>query len=249
MLNSEYKEITPSHLKRNAYLYVRQSSMRQVYEHAESTKRQYALADRAIALGWSADKVITIDSDLGQSGAKVTNRDGFKKLVAEGGDVDKGNAIIGVTPIRAASLLGYKDVVLFLLEKGADTEVTDKSGLTALHSAVFHGKLDIANMLIQHNANLNAQDQHGRTVLMEAASRGLVDVAKLLLEKGARVSTQDQHGQTAATIATQRRDVNMTALLEKIYVGKKDNPIDVKSFPGARPMNEYRGAKAHCIYG
>ena len=43
--------------------------MHQVYEHRESTKRQYALADRAIALGWPVEKVITIDSDLGQSGA------------------------------------------------------------------------------------------------------------------------------------------------------------------------------------
>ena len=101
MLNSEYKEITPSHLKRNAYLYVRQSSMRQVYEHAESTKRQYALADRAIALGWSADKVITIDSDLGQSGAKVTNRDGFKKLVAEVG-MGHAGIVIGIEVSRLA---------------------------------------------------------------------------------------------------------------------------------------------------
>ena len=46
-------------------MYVRQSSMHQVYEHTESTKRQYALVHRAIALGWPVEKVITIDSDLG----------------------------------------------------------------------------------------------------------------------------------------------------------------------------------------
>lgn len=99
MMNSE--KITPSHLERNAYLYVRQSSMHQVYEHTESTKRQYALADRAIALGWDNEKVITIDSDLGQSGAQSSNRDGFKKLVAE---VGMGNAgiVIGIEVSRLA---------------------------------------------------------------------------------------------------------------------------------------------------
>ena len=99
MMNSE--KITPSHLERNAYLYVRQSSMHQVYEHTESTKRQYALAGRAIALGWDNEKVITIDSDLGQSGAQSSNRDGFKKLVAE---VGMGNAgiVIGIEVSRLA---------------------------------------------------------------------------------------------------------------------------------------------------
>ena len=53
------------HLQRKAYLYVRQSSMRQVLENTESTRRQYGLRQRAVALGWTADRVIVIDSDLG----------------------------------------------------------------------------------------------------------------------------------------------------------------------------------------
>jgi hypothetical protein len=85
MVTEPGKKIHADHLQRNAYLYVRQSSVRQVYEHAESTKRQYALADRAVALGWPRQNIITIDSDLGQSGSTVANRDGFKKLVAEVG--------------------------------------------------------------------------------------------------------------------------------------------------------------------
>jgi len=101
MLNGDNNKISPSHLERNAYLYVRQSSMHQVYEHTESTKRQYNLAERAIALGWAAEKVITIDSDLGLSGAQASNRDGFKKLVA---DVGMGHAgiVIGIEVSRLA---------------------------------------------------------------------------------------------------------------------------------------------------
>ena len=50
-----HSKVTASHLKRNAYLYVRQSTTRQVIENQESTQRQYALQDRAIALGWHAN--------------------------------------------------------------------------------------------------------------------------------------------------------------------------------------------------
>ncbi len=48
-------QITPRHLQRLACLYVRQSTLHQVFEHTESTARQYALRARAVALGWSAD--------------------------------------------------------------------------------------------------------------------------------------------------------------------------------------------------
>jgi len=95
------KKIRADHLQRHAYLYVRQSSMRQVYEHAESTKRQYALADTAVALGWARQDIITIDSDLGQSGSSVASRDGFKKLVAEVG-MGHAGIVIGIEVSRLA---------------------------------------------------------------------------------------------------------------------------------------------------
>ena len=77
------QKVTASHLKRSAFLYIRQSTPRQVIEHTESTARQYALRKRAVALGWHDDQVITIDSDLGQSGASSADREGFQKLVME----------------------------------------------------------------------------------------------------------------------------------------------------------------------
>jgi len=101
MVTEPGKKIHADHLQRNAYLYVRQSSVRQVYEHAESTKRQYALADRAVALGWPRQNIITIDSDLGQSGSTVANRDGFKKLVAEVG-MGHAGIVIGIEVSRLA---------------------------------------------------------------------------------------------------------------------------------------------------
>jgi DNA invertase Pin-like site-specific DNA recombinase len=80
---NESLKVQPHHLARNAYLYIRQSSMKQVVENVESTKRQYALRARAIALGWPDDRIIVIDSDQGESGASAAWREGFQHLVAD----------------------------------------------------------------------------------------------------------------------------------------------------------------------
>ena len=76
-------KVQATHLARTAYLYVRQSTLRQVVENTESTQRQYALRQRAIALGWPAERIVVIDSDLGQSGASAADRAGFQRLVTE----------------------------------------------------------------------------------------------------------------------------------------------------------------------
>ena len=64
-------KVDADHLRRDAFLYVRQSSLRQVFENTESTKRQYALRERAVALGWPIERIHVIDSDLGLSGAQA----------------------------------------------------------------------------------------------------------------------------------------------------------------------------------
>ena len=76
-------KIDADHLRRDAYLYVRQSTLRQVAENGESTQRQYALRDRAVAAGWPAERVHVIDCDLGKSGSSAIARDGFQELVSE----------------------------------------------------------------------------------------------------------------------------------------------------------------------
>jgi DNA invertase Pin-like site-specific DNA recombinase len=98
---NESLKVQPHHLERGAYLYVRQSSMRQVIENIESTKRQYALRGRAIALGWRDDQIIVIDSDQGESGASAAWREGFQRLVT---DVGMGHAgiVMGLEVSRLA---------------------------------------------------------------------------------------------------------------------------------------------------
>ena len=72
------QKITARHLARNAYLYIRQSTLHQVLENTESTRRQYELRQRALALGWPEERIVVIDSDLGQSGASAKDREGFQ---------------------------------------------------------------------------------------------------------------------------------------------------------------------------
>jgi DNA invertase Pin-like site-specific DNA recombinase len=96
-----HEKVNAGHLKRNAYLYVRQSTIRQVFENTESTKRQYALRQQAVALGWPVEQIVVIDSDLGQSGASAVDREGFQRLVAEVG-MGKGGIVLGLEVSRLA---------------------------------------------------------------------------------------------------------------------------------------------------
>jgi DNA invertase Pin-like site-specific DNA recombinase len=76
-------KITPAHLDRWAFIYIRQSDPQQVVKHPESTARQYALVDHAVALGWPRERVKVIDEDQGKSGESAEQRLGFHYLLAE----------------------------------------------------------------------------------------------------------------------------------------------------------------------
>jgi DNA invertase Pin-like site-specific DNA recombinase len=95
------QKIRPEHLDRAAIVYVRQSSRQQVLEHSESTRLQYALAERAVALGWARSRVTVIDDDLGVSAATADSRKGFARLVTE---VTMGRAgvVLGIEMSRLA---------------------------------------------------------------------------------------------------------------------------------------------------
>ena len=76
-------KIRPAHLRRAAVVGVRQSSPTQVQHHREATRRQYALVERARALGWPPECVQVVDADLGCSGASTAGRHGFAHLTSE----------------------------------------------------------------------------------------------------------------------------------------------------------------------
>ena len=72
--------IREDHLRRAAYVYVRQSSLHQVRHHRESRQRQYDLTGRARELGFA--RVVVIDEDQGKSGSGLQARPGFGRLLA-----------------------------------------------------------------------------------------------------------------------------------------------------------------------
>ena len=80
-MNRHHKVQAP-HLERQAFVYIRQSSLRQVEQHLESQDLQYQLIHRAQMLGWTEEQTVVIDDDLGKSAATATDRHGFQELVA-----------------------------------------------------------------------------------------------------------------------------------------------------------------------
>ena len=121
-----HNKIAATHLQRQAYLYVRQSTLRQVLENTESTKRQYALRERAVALGWPLDRIVVIDSDLGQSGAD-SDRVGFQKLVAAVGLGEVG-VVLGLEVSRLARSSSDWHRLLEICAL-TDTLILDEDGL------------------------------------------------------------------------------------------------------------------------
>ena len=135
------QKIRPEHLDRAAIVYVRQSSRQQVLEHTESTRLQYALAGRAVALGWARSQVVVIDDDLGVSAATADSRKGFARLVTE---VTMGRAgvVLGIGMSRLArtgrdwhQLLGAPRGAVYSCGDGRAPPPGRRSGLVKLEAA------------------------------------------------------------------------------------------------------------------
>jgi DNA invertase Pin-like site-specific DNA recombinase len=101
LLAARSAKVRDHHLDRKAIVYIRQSSPQQVAEHKESTARQYALADVAVALGWPRDRVEIIDADQGRTGQTVEGRHGFQYILAELG-LDHVGILLGQDASRLA---------------------------------------------------------------------------------------------------------------------------------------------------
>jgi len=120
-------KIRPAHLERQAFIYVRQSTLCQVREHTASTARQYDLAQRARDLGWPQEHITIIDQDQGHSGASTAGRDGFQSLIAEVG-LGRAGAVLSLEVSRLArsSSDWYRLLEICAL---TDTLVIDEEGV------------------------------------------------------------------------------------------------------------------------
>ena len=161
-------KVQASHLQREAYLYVRQSSMRQVLENTESTKRQYQLRERALALGWISEQIRVIDCDQGCSGASDAGRDGFQQLVAEV-SLGKAGLVMGLEVSRLARNNADWHRLLQLCAF-ADTLILDQDGL--YDPAAFNDRLLLGLKGAMSEAELHVLKSRFQQGILNKASRG-----------------------------------------------------------------------------
>ena len=164
------EKISSDHLSRVALVYIRQSTMAQVREHTESTARQYALADEAIRLGWTRQRVEVIDSDLGISGRSADGRPGFKELV---GRVCLGEigAILGLEISRLARSTADLSRLLELARL-TDTLVIDPDGIYDLGN--FNDRL-----LLGLKGTMSEAELHFLSGRLQGAKRAVAERGEL----------------------------------------------------------------------
>ena len=165
-------KVQSRHLCRNAFLYVRQSTLRQVFENTESTKRQYALQQRAIALGWRMEQVVVIDSDLGRSGASAVDREGFQRLVTEVG-LGHAGIVMGLEVSRLArnSTDWHRLLEICAL---ADSLILDEDGV--YDPAHFNDRLLLGLKGTMSEAELHVLKARLRGGILNKARRGELEM-------------------------------------------------------------------------
>jgi DNA invertase Pin-like site-specific DNA recombinase len=165
-------KVQARHLSRQAFLYVRQSTLRQVFENTESTKRQYALQQRAVALGWRIEQVVVIDSDLGCSGASAVDREGFQRLVTEVG-LGRAGIVMGLEVSRLArnSTDWHRLLEICAL---ADCLILDEDGV--YDPAHFNDRLLLGLKGTMSEAELHVLRARLRGGILNKARRGELEV-------------------------------------------------------------------------
>ena len=164
----ESLKVQPHHLERGAYLYIRQSSLRQVLENVESTKRQYALRSRALALGWRDEQIIVIDNDQGESGASAAWRAGFQRLVTEVG-MGHAGIVMGLEVSRLARNNADWHRLLEICAL-ADTLILDEDGVYDPTS--FNDRLLLGLKGTMSEAELHVLSARLRGGILNKARRG-----------------------------------------------------------------------------
>ncbi len=211
MSDPQAQKVTASHLARTAYLYVRQSSLRQVIENQESTRRQYDLRGRAVALGWPNERIVVIDQDLGVSAA-TADRDGFGRLV---GEVGQGRAgmVLGLEVSRLARNCADWHRLLEICAL-TDTLILDEDGI--YDPSHFNDRLLLGLKGTMSEAELHVLRARLRGGILNKARRGelpmRLPVGLICDERGQVVLDPDQQVQGAVRtlFATFRRTGSAT---------------------------------------
>jgi len=161
-------KIKREHLIRKAFLYIRQSTLRQVHENTESTKRQYALREKLVSMGWDESRIEVIDSDLGQSGADSDGRKGFQYLVSEV-SLGRAGVIAGIEVSRLSRSSSDWNKLLQIAAL-SDTIIMDEDGIYNVND--FNDRLLLGLKGTLSEAELHYLKSRMRGGLLNKAKRG-----------------------------------------------------------------------------
>jgi hypothetical protein len=108
----------------------------------------------------------------------------------------------GWTPLHRASQTGRKQIVEFLVSRGADLEAKTDLGMTPLYMAIYSQKAEIVRQIIDKGADVSALRNDGETMLHIAAAIGDKDIVELLISKGVKVNVARRYGITPLHLAS-----------------------------------------------
>jgi DNA invertase Pin-like site-specific DNA recombinase len=228
-------KITPAHRDRQAYIYIRQSTLRQVAENQESQALQYQLAEQAERLGWSADRIVIIDEDLGKSGARRAERYGFERLFT-----DIGTGKVGILLVTDVSRLARNCADWYqLLDVAAYNAVlvSDSGGI--YDPRAFDDRLLLGVKGAFSEAQWHIMRQQMQAARLNKAKRGelhlRLPVGLERLPNGAVILTPDEQVQGVIGHLFRRfsRVGSCRALLAELVNGRIQLPRRVRTVTGS----------------
>ncbi|MDX1431359.1 MAG: ankyrin repeat domain-containing protein [Gammaproteobacteria bacterium] len=144
------------------------------------------------------------------------DRAAVERLIAPGVNIDEIDDDSGLTPLIVAALAGDEDMVVLLVDNGADPRGRDAKGFTALHAAAHMGRVDVVEVLLARDVQLDDQKNVSRmTPLHLAAERDHRAVAEILLEHGATLGLKTEAGHTPLFLASLKGHDDMVRLLRR----------------------------------
>jgi uncharacterized protein len=156
------------------------------------------------------------DMDIFELSA-LGNLDQVKKLIGSSPLLVNSFSPDGFTPLALAAYLGQKEVVEYLILKGANVNAIAKNatGFTALTGAIANNHTEISKLLVKRGADVNHRYEGGWSPLMEASQNGNADLVSFLLEKGADPGARTKDGKTAASFAREKNHTRVVEVLSK----------------------------------
>ena len=143
-----------------------------------------------------------------------------KKYLKDGADLEETNDIGESVLACALRARCDMDLLMLLIDSGADIFDFDDEGVSILDMAITYDNIDMVKYLIENGMDVNQTNRRsGFTSLMAAACYGRVEIAKILLSNGVDQNAKDSKGFSAIDFA---RKMNKKSVLELLDYNEND---------------------------